>query len=96
MKVLRTPEKCFKGLKNYPYKPNYTTIKTKEGDNLRIHHIDVGPKEGPTIVCFHGQPAWSYLYTKMIPHFLKRKDNLDHVVYSLIRLKDPFKAKELQ
>ena len=47
MKVLRTPEKCFKGLKNYPYKPNYTTIKTKEGDNLRIHHIDVGPKEGP-------------------------------------------------
>ena len=73
MKVLRTPEKYFKGLKNYPYKPHYTTIKTKEGDDLRIHHIDEGPKEGPIILCFHGQPAWSYLYTKMIPFFLKEK-----------------------
>ena len=28
-------------------------------------------------------------------HFLKRKDYLDQVVYSLIRVKDPFLAKEL-
>ena len=73
MKLLQTPEKRFKNLKDYPYKPHYTTIKTKEGDKLRIHHIDEGPKDGPTIVCFHGQPAWSYLYTKMIPFFLKEK-----------------------
>ncbi|WP_269616337.1 peptidylprolyl isomerase [Prochlorococcus marinus] len=28
-------------------------------------------------------------------HFLKKKNDLDSVVYSLIRMKDPFKAKEL-
>ncbi len=28
-------------------------------------------------------------------HFLKKKNDLDSVVYSLIRIKDPFKAKEL-
>jgi haloalkane dehalogenase len=73
MKVLRTPEKSFKDLKNYPYKPHYTVIESKKGDNFRIHHIEEGPKKGPTVVCFHGQPAWSYLYTKMIPYFLKEQ-----------------------
>ena len=73
MKVLRTPEKRFKDLKNYPYKPHYTVIESKKGGNFRIHHIEEGPKKGPTVVCFHGQPAWSYLYTKMIPYFLKEQ-----------------------
>ena len=73
MKVLRTHEKSFKDLKNYPYKPHYTVIESEKGDNFRIHHIEEGPKKGPTVVCFHGQPAWSYLYTKMIPYFLKEQ-----------------------
>ena len=43
MKVLRTPEKRFKNLKNYPYKPYYTIVESKKGDNIRIHHIEEGP-----------------------------------------------------
>ena len=67
MKVLRTPEKCFINLKDYPFEPNYTVIKTECGNDMRIHHIDEGPKDGPIILCMHGQPVWSYLYRKMIP-----------------------------
>ena len=42
MEILRTPEKCFAKIKAYPFKPNYTTIKTHDGSDLRIHHIDEG------------------------------------------------------
>ena len=45
MKVLRTPDSCFENIKDYPYKPVYTNIKTKDGTSLRIHHIDEGPRK---------------------------------------------------
>ena len=67
MKILRTPDSQFSNLKDYPYKPIYTNIQTHDGSDLRIHHIDEGPKEGPILLAMHGQPVWSYLYTKMIP-----------------------------
>jgi haloalkane dehalogenase len=67
MKILRTPDACFAGLKDYPFEPCYTVIKTKDGSNLRIHHIDEGPRDGPVLLAMHGQPVWSYLYSKMIP-----------------------------
>jgi haloalkane dehalogenase len=49
MEILRTPEKFFSKLKDYPYEPHYTTISTHDNSELRIHHIDVGPKDGPII-----------------------------------------------
>ena len=67
MKVLRTPESCFKNIKDYPFLPVYTDIKAKDGTILRIHHIDEGPKDGPILLAMHGQPVWSYLYARMIP-----------------------------
>ena len=67
MKVLRTPDKYFKRIKGYPYEPLYTNIETKDGISLRIHHIDEGPKDGPILLAMHGQPVWSYLYSRMIP-----------------------------
>lgn len=67
MKVLRTPDERFENLEGYPFEPNYTTITTAEGVELRIHHLDEGPRDGPIILCMHGQPVWSYLYRKMIP-----------------------------
>ena len=67
MKILRTPDKCFENIRDYPFEPNYTTIKTKDGSDLRIHHIDEGPADGPILIAMHGQPVWSYLYSKMIP-----------------------------
>ena len=67
MEIVRTPDKFFANLKDYPYEPCYTTIKTHDHTDLRIHHIDEGPENGPLLLCLHGQPVWSYLYRKMIP-----------------------------
>ena len=71
MKILRTPESRFASLAEYPFEPHYTVVKTHDGSDLRIHHIDEGPKDGPVILCMHGQPVWSYLYARMIPHLVK-------------------------
>ena len=71
MKLLRTPDECFANLKDYPFEPNYTTIQTEDGSDLRIHHLDEGSKDGPLVLCMHGQPVWSYLYRKMIPLLVK-------------------------
>ena len=71
MRVLRTPDACFKDLREYPFEPVYTNIKTKDGTVVRIHHIDEGPKDGPILLAMHGQPVWSYLYIRMIPFLTK-------------------------
>ena len=47
MEILRTPEKSFANLKDYPYEPHYTTISTHDDSKLRIHHIDGSPEDGP-------------------------------------------------
>ena len=60
--VLRTPEDRFDDIIDFPFEPNYLFI----GDT-RIHYIDEGPKDGEIIYLLHGQPAWSYLFRKMIP-----------------------------
>ena len=36
-------------------------------DDLRIHYLDEGPKDANPIFLLHGEPAWSYLFRKMIP-----------------------------
>ena len=68
--ALRTPEVAFAGLPDYPWTPQYIhDLPSLAG--LRLHHLDEGPKEAPlTWLCLHGNPAWSYLYRKMIPVFL--------------------------
>ncbi len=69
--ALRTPDACFTGLLDYPWLPNYVTdLPALQG--LRMHYLDVGPQNGsPTYLCLHGNPAWSYLYRKMIPVFTR-------------------------
>jgi haloalkane dehalogenase len=57
--VFRTPDERFDGLPGYPYAPHYVEV-----DGLRLHHIDEG--SGPTVLCFHGEPDWSYLYRHML------------------------------
>jgi len=71
MKILRTPDARFVGLADYPFSPHYTTIQTQDGSDLRIHHLDEGPQDGPLVLCMHGQPVWSYLYRHVIPHLTK-------------------------
>ena len=68
MKILRTPDARFENLADYPFSPHYTGIQTGDGSDLRIHHLDEGPRDGSLVLCMHGQPVWSYLYRKVIPH----------------------------
>ncbi|MFP6638935.1 MAG: haloalkane dehalogenase [Myxococcota bacterium] len=67
MQILRTPDTCFQNLPGYPFAPHYTEVDDGEGGTLRIHHVEEGPSDAPTVVCIHGQPSWSYLYRRMIP-----------------------------
>lgn len=63
--VIRTPDKHFENLEEWPYEPKYVEI----GDT-RMHYVDEG--QGETILCLHGEPSWAYLYRKFIPS-LSRK-----------------------
>ena len=71
MEILRTPDSHFKDIKDYPYNPIYTNIVSKDGTEVRVHHIDEGPRDGPILLAMHGQPVWSYLYARMIPYLVK-------------------------
>lgn len=68
--ALRTPDAQFTGLPDYPWDPHYISdLPALAG--LRMHYLDEGPVDAPlTYLCLHGNPAWSYLYRKMIPVFL--------------------------
>jgi haloalkane dehalogenase len=32
----------------------------------RVHYVDEGPRTGPTLLCLHGNPTWSFLYREVI------------------------------
>ena len=73
--ALRTPDNAFDDLPDYPWQPNYISdLPMLAG--LRLHYLDEGKaaadsKQQLTYLCLHGNPAWSYLYRKMIPVFLQ-------------------------
>jgi haloalkane dehalogenase len=58
--VFRTPDERFQGLPDFGFEPHYADV-----DGLRLHYLDEG--EGAPVVCFHGEPTWSYLYRKTLP-----------------------------
>ena len=72
--ALRTPDAAFKHLPDYPWQPQYISDLPALG-GLRMHYLDEQssetPSTGMTFLCLHGNPAWSYLYRKMIPVFLQ-------------------------
>ncbi len=68
--AVRTDDARFENLPGYPFQPHYVEVRNPYGDTgLRMHYVDEGPKEAPTVLMVHGEPAWSYLYRKMIPIF---------------------------
>lgn len=71
--ALRTPDAQFSDLPDYPWSPHYVSdLPALAG--LRMHYVDEGPTDAAlTYLCLHGNPAWSYLYRKMIPVFLQAR-----------------------
>lgn len=76
--ALRTPDAAFNALPGYPWQPRYVSdLPALQG--LRMHYLDEGEggngnkgaEGGLTFLCLHGNPAWSYLYRKMIPALLE-------------------------
>lgn len=74
--ALRTPDSAFDNLPGYPWQPNYVSdLPSLAG--LRLHYLDESRVPLPadpaktTYLCLHGNPAWSYLYRKMMPFFLE-------------------------
>jgi tRNA(adenine34) deaminase len=69
--AVRTPEDRFADLPGYPWAAHYVSdLPALAG--LRMHYLDEGPRDAAiTWLCLHGNPAWSYLYRKMIPVFLE-------------------------
>ncbi|MDP1739522.1 tRNA adenosine(34) deaminase TadA [Polaromonas sp.] len=73
--ALRTPDTAFDALPGYPWAPHYISdLPSLAG--LRMHYLDEGASTSSartdqlTWLCLHGNPAWSFLYRKMIPLFL--------------------------
>ncbi|WND02989.1 haloalkane dehalogenase [Temperatibacter marinus] len=66
MKIERTPDQYFENLPDYDFEPTYTTIKDEDGTDIRIHSIDIGPKDADPILLMHGNPTWSFLYRHVI------------------------------
>jgi haloalkane dehalogenase len=60
MDIHRTPDERFADLPGFPYEPRYAEV-----GGLRMHYVDEG--EGSPVVCFHGEPSWSFLYRRMLP-----------------------------
>jgi len=67
-KVLRTPDTRFVGLPGFPFEPHYFGLADHRLGGLRMHYVDEGPRDAPVVLMLHGEPTWSYLYRKIIPH----------------------------
>ena len=74
--ALRTPDAAFANVPGYPWAPHYISdLPSLAG--LRLHTLDEGPRDAQrTWLCLHGNPAWSYLYRRMLPTFLAAGDRV--------------------
>jgi tRNA(adenine34) deaminase len=70
--ALRPQDDWFEGLPDYPWQANYVS-QLPSLNGLRLHYLDENQQTSQakqmTYLCLHGNPAWSYLYRKMIPVF---------------------------
>lgn len=69
MDILRTPDRCFEDIPDFPWAPTYRAITDADGNQLRIASVETGPADGPIVLLMHGEPTWSFLYRKMIGAF---------------------------
>jgi pimeloyl-ACP methyl ester carboxylesterase len=45
----------------FPFEPRYV-----EAGDVRIHYVDEGPRDAPTVLFAHGNPTWSYMWRAQI------------------------------
>jgi haloalkane dehalogenase len=62
LRILRTPDHRFENLPDYDFAASYLDV-----DDMRMHYVDEGPRDGDVVLLLHGEPSWSYLYRYMIP-----------------------------
>lgn len=67
MESLRTPDDRFQDLPQFPFDPHYVEVSDGEGGRLRVHYLDEGGRDAPTVLLMHGEPSWCFLYRRMIP-----------------------------
>jgi len=67
MQILRTPDERFADLAGYDFAPHYVDVPSGDGETLRVHYVDEGPREAAPVLLMHGEPTWAYLYRRMIP-----------------------------
>jgi haloalkane dehalogenase len=58
--AVRTPDELLDELPDFPFQSRYRQL-----NGLRLAHLDEG--EGPSVLFFHGEPSWSFLWRKVIP-----------------------------
>lgn len=71
--ALRPHDEWFDLLPDYPWQARYVSdLSSLNG--LRLHYLDENKSDYEsqqlTYLCLHGNPAWSYLYRKMLPVFV--------------------------
>ena len=67
--ILQTPPERFADLPGFPYAA-HGVAGLPGFSGLTMVYVDEGPPGAPVFLCLHGEPTWSYLYRRMIPHFL--------------------------
>ena len=66
MQVLRTDDRRFEDLFEYPFEPNYVEVPDPDGGSVRMHFVDEGPRDAPPVLMLHGNPDWSYSHRRLI------------------------------
>jgi pimeloyl-ACP methyl ester carboxylesterase len=69
---LRTPVDRFRNLPDFDFPSRF--LEDLPGyEGLRMQFLDVQPAHAAkgTFLCLHGEPSWSFLYRRMIPHFVR-------------------------
>ncbi len=61
MPVVRTPDERFHDVPEFPFPPRYLGF-----GGMRLHYVDEG--RGAPVLLLHGEPTWSFLYRRIIPH----------------------------
>jgi pimeloyl-ACP methyl ester carboxylesterase len=51
----------------FPFEPRYV-----DAGDVKLHYVDEGPSDGPTLLFVHGNPTWSYLWRRPVAELSAR------------------------